>query len=316
VEHHPDVIAYAKLPRTGLGNMLYVWARAAIFAHINHGQLFAASWSKFRIGPFLRREKSKRLYLGQLRNDNPLRRAQLTWHLLTRRAVHDPPLQPVPVGAAARNLYVFSALGGDPGDSFRDFIPHRDFLKACLEAQLTRRIRARLAAVTAPVVGLHVRRGDFKLTQWYRPIEYFCDRLNSVRAVCGRTLPATVFSDGTPEELAPLLNLPEVRLSPPQPDIVDMLQMSRSRLFIPSGVSTFSNWAIFLSNGVVIRDPAWPHKDARPAAINLEHFEGAVDADPATWPELLVRNVKTLGQESVEQVAGDPADAGEALNSG
>src|SRR4051812_47874626 len=55
-------IVYVKFPKTGLGNMLLVWARALIFAKLNHMELQTSSWWGFRWGAFLRREQKKRLY--------------------------------------------------------------------------------------------------------------------------------------------------------------------------------------------------------------------------------------------------------------
>src|SRR5919202_2334278 len=55
-------LVYPQLPRAGLGNMLLVWARAVLFAHINSLPVVAPTWGKVRIGAYLRGERDKRYY--------------------------------------------------------------------------------------------------------------------------------------------------------------------------------------------------------------------------------------------------------------
>jgi hypothetical protein len=173
-------------------------------------------------------------------------------------------------------------------------IPHRDAVITGLFAMLSRQTRAKLDSIEAPLVGIHVRRGDFRNSQWETPITYFCDRLRDIRAVAGRELPATVFSDGNDEELAPLLVMPAVKRAPDQAEVLDLIQLSKSRVIVPSRGSTFGMLAGFLSEAIIIRDPEWNHGDSRPPEINARCFEGGPGVDPASWTELLVRNLVEL----------------------
>jgi len=54
----------------------------------------------------------------------------------------------------------------------------------------------------------------------------------------------TVFSDGTDEQLAPVLSLPGVRRAAPA--VVDLIRMSRARVLVTTGTSSFSAWAAYL----------------------------------------------------------------------
>jgi len=272
--------------------MLYVWARAVAFAHINGAQLFVSPWSRFRLGPFMRGERSKRLYLGSFKGDPVGARLQLLAARATRKSIRDPAIAPVSDEAAHSSLFVFDRLGGNPSDPFRDLIAHRDTILSRFFAMLSDPIQAHLGELDAPVIGIHVRRGDFTNGPWETPMEHFCDRLRALRDVAGTELAATVFSDGSDEELAPLLANPGVRRAPRQPDVLDLIQLSRSRVIVPSRASTFGMLAGFLSEAVIIRDPEWNHGDSRPAQINLRRFEGAPAMDPARWPYLLVQNLR------------------------
>jgi hypothetical protein len=272
--------------------MLYVWARAVAFAAINDAELHVSSWSRLRLGPLLRLERSKRLYLGSFRRDPLATRMRLLALRATRTPICDPPLCSVARHEAATVLYVFDRLGGEPSDPFRDLIPYRSTIIASFHAMLADRMRVRLDGLESPVIGIHVRRGDFNRSAWFTPIEHFCDRLRALREVAGCELPATVFSDGSDEELAPLLAMPGVRRSGEQPDVIDLVMLSRSRIILPSRASTFGMLAGFLSDAVIVRDPDWNHGDSRPPEINGRHFEGAPGMDPARWPSLLVRNLR------------------------
>lgn len=102
---------------------------------------------------------------------------------------------------------------------------------------------------------LHVRLGDFgKATEAELkagkhdsrlPITWYCEMLKQVRALCGKTVPACVFSDGTDEELAPLLSMENVQRKTFGNAIADIIALSKAPLFIASG-SSFSMWARYL----------------------------------------------------------------------
>jgi hypothetical protein len=261
---------------------------------MNSGRLFVSSWTRIRIGPVLRGERSWRLYLGAFRGMSVPERVRLTVLRAARVAAHDPPLAPVPEEDRARFLYVFDRLGGNPADPFSELLGHRAAIVDAFFAMLSEGVRSRVASLDAPVVGIHVRRGDFRQTGWMTPIEYFCGRLRDIRAVAGKTLPATVFSDGSDEELAPLLAMGEVRRAAPQSELLDMIQLSMSKVIVISRGSTFGMLAGFLSDAVLIKDPEWAYGDSREAEVNRERYEGGPDADRSTWPELLVRNLASI----------------------
>jgi hypothetical protein len=60
-------------------------------------------------------------------------------------------------------------------------------------------------------------------------------------------VPIEIFSDGTDEELASILQLPKVVRANYKNAVADLVAMTRLRLLICSG-SSFSAWAAFLGN--------------------------------------------------------------------
>jgi hypothetical protein len=57
-----DVLTYPILGHCGLGNMLLPWARCYIYSKKNNIPMISPTWTKIRIGPYIRREKDKRNY--------------------------------------------------------------------------------------------------------------------------------------------------------------------------------------------------------------------------------------------------------------
>jgi hypothetical protein len=290
-----EKIVLAILPKAGLGNKLYVWAKATVFSYLNQTELITFGWTQPSLGPFFRREKSKRLYLGQFKNPKYFDLSTLLQYWIFAERITDPDLVIKANDFNKNELILFKGLRkGIPDDSFRDLKPFRFYLKDKLQDMLTPKVKNLLSESSTPVIGIHVRRGDFRQTSWMTSLDYFCGRTSQIRYAAGKCLPVTVFSDGSDDELAPLLDMPGVKRAPSNPEIVDMLLLSRSKVLVTCPASTFSNWAAFLSDGVVIRDYLFPHKDARPQEINQIFFEGIPGDDVGSWPTLLLQNLRNL----------------------
>lgn len=74
-----------------------------------------------------------------------------------------------------------------------------------------------------------------------------------------KELPATIFSVGKDEELAPLPAVLGVQWAERNPDIVDLLLMAQSQLIIFSAGSTFGYWAGFLADAPLLLHPDHIH---------------------------------------------------------
>lgn len=288
-------LVLAILPKAGLGNKLYVWAQAQAFADLNQLRVLTLGWTRPSLGPLMRRERSSRLYMGQFRSPDVEDFFLLTQSVLLSKSIKNPSLETLSKGYSENQLFIFKGTPKvNPDNSFQDLKPFRESLKLGLCNILSAQIKKKLQENKHPVVGLHVRRGDFASTPWITPLDYFLNRVSQIRQVAGACLPVTVFSDGTDDELSPLLDMPEVKRAPSNPEIVDILLLSRSRILVTCPASTFSNWAAFLSDGIIIRDYLFPHKDARPQEINETFFEGIPGEDVGSWPALLIQNLRKL----------------------
>lgn len=284
----------AALPRAGLGNMLLVWGRASVFAHINDLPLVVSGWGRVSLGPFLRREKHKRLYRGYFIDDfgaGPVKRA-----LLERRAqiVREPEIVELSTefeAAAKPKLYIFDTL-----PHWSDYFAHLRENHAFVRSSLLRMVHPRHVEIArkapAPVIGIHLRMGDMRsLTS----LPYFVTLIQALRAVHGGPVPVTLFSDGYDHELTEILSLPAVTRAAAGSDIAELLMLSRSQLIVLSAGSTFGLWATFLSDAPALMHSYHLNAPVRPSSITEHSFEGAVDPEcPEAWPGLLLRSVTGL----------------------
>jgi hypothetical protein len=295
---------YAHLPRAGLGNMLFVWAHAAIFANLNGLPLVTSPWNQFKIGVYLRRERRKREYADYFSGLEEWSSLKSTWMLRNYTPVVEPPITSFKfVQDAQKSLYVFEKIP-HWADFFRDIKPHRQFITNELERMLAPHHAEVLKCARIPVIGVHVRCGDFrplgsgedfaKVGGVRTPLTYFENIIVGIRHLRGLPLPVTIFSDGTDEELSVLLKLPNVSRAENNADIVDLLLLSKSQIIVTSAGSTFSYWSGFLSHAPVIIHPDHIHSPLRPQEVNEQYFEGGVLGDPQTWPLLLQQNINKM----------------------
>jgi len=273
----------AKLPNAGLGNNMFVWARALIYSKQKNCALQTYGFNRIHIGPFWRNEKVKRFYLGQFKFN--LNLAELfgfsVKYFFLFKYYHEPSF--ATIDASKEGLFVFSKI--PPwSDFFKIIRDHRDLIKKEFPKLLTERIYNKIKAIPAPVIACHIRCGDFRILQKNEdfknvggvrtPLDYFINTIHTLRSIAGKTLPVTVFSDGYEDEFNEVLALEEVSRFSPQEDVVDLLVMSKAEYIITSAGSTFSEWAGFLSNAVLILHPYHIHTRIR---REEDLFEGAIE---------------------------------------
>lgn len=264
---------YASFPDTGLGNKLLIWAKAFVFAQQHQLEFFCASWWGIHVGSWIRNEKQKRLYLGYFKEDGWGKRMRLYFFRRKAKVIDEPTAV---IADAIPVLYRFKTVVTST-DYFETIKPYRQEVKAALYALLQPSLLQELEATAAPVIGVHIRRGDFKFGSTLTPLSFFVETIQVIRRVHGTALPVTVFTDAHADELSDLLALPAVSISKAKADILDILLLSRSKVCVLSISSTFSFWGGFLSDGIVLMHPEEWHPALRPASVNVQHYEGRLD---------------------------------------
>ena len=243
----------------GLANCLFFAAKAYIYAQSNDAEFIEPTWTKFSIGPWLRRERDKRAYVRLFSNFGirGLKKALLISPIKFRKT----------------QIVKFDSLG----NYFGDLNGHHDlieeyFSKIILSETISRVNESELKNVVA----VHVRLGDYLPhlrvdIKWYRGIIENILVINPNQEI-------VIFSDGTDEELKDLLEIPNVRRFFYGNAFADMWAISKSKLLIASD-STFSAWGAFIG-----RKPIIFSKRHFPPVYTDESLE-AVLGDETTIPE-------------------------------
>lgn len=270
----------AQLPSAGLGNILLVWAKAFIFAKTNNLPLYVIGWRRIHLGPLIRGEKRKRYYGLYFKKTHSIFFGfQLRLELLLnlKNCVVEPPVNAAPENGTT---YIFNAVPHWV-DYFKGIRDYRELVKNELFGMLRPPLKICLEKSPTPQIGMHIRLGDFrklnegedfsKLGSVRTPEAYFDSVIHKLRQQ--EPGEVTIFSDGKLEELSHFLSLEGVRLANENPDIVDILLLSRSKVIVTSAGSTFSYWAAFLSDSPVIYHPA----HLPPKIRNGNIFEGPVE---------------------------------------
>jgi hypothetical protein len=241
--------ALADIGRAGLGNELFPWARAHLWAREAGAEILAPRWRKLRIGPYLRREVDKRQYHRLLGTEHYVRGLARTRILATGRTVDE--------GGACegrRCVRVFRGMG----DFFVPLTGQHRLLADLLERDATAEVRRATAArrPRTPYIGVHVRRGDFQPASpealragrhnFQTPTAWFEAAVIALRHAFPDR-PIVLVSDGTTDELRPLLSLEGVVRPPSGSSLADLLLLSGTSVLVASA-SSFSAWASYLGH--------------------------------------------------------------------
>lgn len=248
-------LGWIRLGGPGLGNLLFIWARALVRARQTGAELVSPVWHQIKFGPWLRGEADKRSYVDVF----PLRSFAAVWTDVVRcrllgRKVDQFTSCPMQVGGVEYEIVT------DGRPCFHDLEPYREAICAALIKTVRRSAIPKEGE--SPGIAVHVRLGDFARptphsatveTNTSLPIGWYVEAITYCRKWLANSDDiVTVFSDGTDRELAPLLALPRVqRLKTPTNALRDMMLMSRADILIMS-YSTFSLWSAFIGQPTVI----------------------------------------------------------------
>lgn len=141
-------------------------------------------------------------------------------------------------------------------------------------------------------IGIHVRLGDFRagpagsfrnaqgdFTGAMRtPLQWYIDCMQVIRMAVGSPWRAFVVSNGSPEEIAPLLKVEGVTLVRSLSPITDMWSLANCRVLLASVGSSFSAWASYLGQMPTAVYPV-PEAHSFPIVNRQGFFNGLLDPD-------------------------------------
>lgn len=287
---------FFRIGGAGLGNLMLSWARAAALAHRLDLPMLTPIWSALKIGPKLRRERDSRMYRGMFRDEpeaiDGLAKLRAFAGLRHVEQFVDPSLVE---RSQRRTLYVTRPHHIAP-EWFSGLFDHNAMLSRRLLDMTCTPILDRVAALPPADIAVHVRMGDFlpveadaPLINRRLPLDWYADRIDAARAALGPDPRIILFSDGSREDLAPLLARDNVTLQEGENALVDLYSMARARALIGSS-STFSLWASFLG-----RMPSLWHPGGMLQAFPADHSLRLESPFGADVPEDFAARFRTEG---------------------
>ena len=278
-----------ELPRYGLGNKFLIWAKAYVFAQQHGFELFVKNWVHVPVGTFIRQEKSKRWYSGYFVQK---KRCVNTLRFLFFKYSYRIVLEPTAVVVETYNvLYLFKNVPSHL-NYFAQLKPHRSEILQAFYQLISPHIHLLVATQSKPFIGVHIRRGDFPAHDCI-PLHEFMEQITVLRSILEKDVPVTIFTDAHATEIAPILAMPACRLSQNLPDIADLLLLSQSKIIVTSYNSTFSYWAGFISDAIIIRNQRDDLGQIRPRQLNEGVYEGKLSYE-GTMPKQLITNLLAL----------------------
>jgi hypothetical protein len=292
-----------KLPQAGLGNQLFPLMKAHLFAHFNKLPVVVTGYHQLKIGPYLRREKTKRRYSNYFSFQKSILREQLDkWKTKETRfsnLIKEPSVNYIAENVSS--LYQFSDIP-HWSNYFNELKDHRELVSRLLFSIINDSIKEELNKLPTPIIGVHIRMGDFrklaenedfsKVGAVRTPEKYFIEIIKAIRQLHGSNLPVSVFTDGYRHEFEELFNLPAIKMVESNKDILDMLLLSRSKIIVTSAGSTFSYWSGFLSDAPIIRHRDHFHSTIRSTVTNQKLYEGTLEVNQVN--ELLRENILAI----------------------
>jgi hypothetical protein len=264
---------------------------AHLFAQINQLPILITGYRQLKFGPYLRNEKTKRSYYGYFSFEQShlgefKDKVRAFIIRKTHFCIYEPKIEVHHKDQLSKKAFIFEKYH-TYADSFGCLKDYRNAVKELFYEMLTPTINKFISENSPPVIGVHIRMGDFRKLQngetystgqnVRMPEDYFISIIEEIRRINGQDLPVSVFTDGYKYEFKRLITLNNIKFIEGNPDIVDLVLLSKSQVIIASPTSTFSAWAGFLSDNLYVVHPRDIHKSIRSEEFGEAVFEGTFD---------------------------------------
>ena len=278
------------LPQAGIGNKLSVWARALIFSKFNNLKLYTFGWINYRPKNWLKLNLKRRVYINDFNTLKISDYYSIILNLLCSKIKLNPVLNEL---AIPNSVYIYNKYDYN----FNDLKLYRKLIIDSLVSILSDYNVKAINKLKVPLIGIHIRRDDFVKIGYATPISFYVNVLKKIRIKIGWIIPAIIYSDGLESELIDILTLPKVELSIQKADILDLIELSQSRILITSVGSSFSYWASFISEGITINYQKEWSQYIKSDSNDINSLEWYID-DQNDLPSLLVDQIKDQLKDS------------------
>jgi len=221
--------------------------------------IYFTHYRQFKLGPYLRRERTKRKYDNFFTFDRGLI-YDIYLRILLRYKSRKMSKVKGCGSISANTVYLFDEIPSWEG-YFNSIVNDREEVKKLLFQNINSDILEQVKTLSKPIFSLHIRLGDFQIINnsldfkyngaMRTPMNYF----EIIIQHFSKSSPHSkiyIFSDGYLAELSSLLRFPNVEIFRGENDLVELLHLSNSEFIAMSAGSTFSYWAGFLGNSLLI----------------------------------------------------------------
>lgn len=251
-------VAYSRY--TGLGNKLFPWARAKIFAERHNCTMVQPIWFSPHGGAITRgginyvHALRKIWLLGNFRRgENELSILKYIFKYRGMPKHNFVWLRDAEMSDVDGHIIFATRGNGVEGHDFSEFSGESEFLLQSLK-QITSKSQLKYTEDFAEeeFIGMNIRCGNDFVSKESgcrgfvkTSIAWFRFALREIRRRYGN-MPAIIVSDGGQRQLSDLLDEHNVRLLDSKTAIADLLVLTKAKVLLASGNSSFSEWASFL----------------------------------------------------------------------
>jgi hypothetical protein len=279
---------------TGLGNRLFSWARACVYAKESGAEMLSPQWAHFRGGSITRggidyKNAVRKILLFDNFRSRPCEISGVS-RLLIEKTTQRVTVKTLPDARmiVPENKMLVS-FDGSNSHVFDDLWSHHAEITEDLCASVKKKWLPVTGMFKRPFLAINVRLGndfkkipeksDFVGTGGYlqTPLTWYIKTLRELRKLIGTDMPAIIISDGTAAALKPLLDEPFTYLGSAPSAAGDLLILAKSKLLLGAGRSSFSAWASFLGKMPTISIPGSDLQSFHVSENLSEHYVGEWD---------------------------------------
>lgn len=263
---------------TGLGNRLFLWARCCVFEHQNTATMISPFWFRLCVGQLFRGGIEYRLYAKQIllfgqfkRRRNEVGQISGWFRQVAKLKIKESSLSERKSLSKIANQNSNVIVEFDRAEyTFDKLNGWNDFLYECFLDCVRDSTKSRILKTQRPAIGVNIRcgndfkpypgDGDYSRIGWLQktPINWFIESIEVIREFIGYSAEVVIVSDGNKEALQEILKMQNVYLANPRSAAADLITLSRAKVLLASGSSTFSGWASFFGQMPTITAPGHP----------------------------------------------------------
>jgi len=287
----------------GLGNLLFIFARAVIYAKKYQLELINPTWRSVKLGTILRGERDSRAYSNLFDKPMGISGIKKFFLLFFAKKYPENKLLELIKGISDNqeiNSQIVIECTGHEG-FFEGLIGYRLLIRNKLLSIITdSNIQNIKNHQLNDGIVVHIRMGDFQpvpgelskikpFLNYRLPIAWYICMIDKIRERAGIETPVYIFSDGRTSQLSEILCKENIFRIDTGNSISDMISLSSGAILIGSG-STFSMWASFLGGMPSIWYPSLhPYELLEDQNI----YEGEINFNDQL-PEKLLINISSI----------------------